>query len=608
MSVTYAGIPIRQPTRRQERWVKDNVDPADVWDFTRKTDRRSTLANFPFAGLIKTRPVSPHTLYWPTGATRWAIGYFLATDQDLAQIRPQVYGQAGGMYQAQPLVMGDGTNAITASLFMLPSRPLSYAPGGNQLYLLTLVDLRYYWYELAGVVSVTAGTTTWAQLYQSLGTILGVTINADPVNANYLTPDGSFTTNYEDAPVLLDACAWSCGQRVVLGLDGTVHAYNVTTSQTSVANQLALGYPVKAGGVFALTPGSFASAGGQTSDLAPILPAGITVTYPKAVDNHLQTPPAQDAYTATLAGLNLADFAGVSPHGGSRVYHDTAVANYHAGSPTNATQLQNLTNQIATDAYRYAASRLDVVFNGVVPWTPEGLSDSIEWYHGTDGCATRVTRQAWNDQVEELLHFSVTGDPAVYWDYAVAGIGSLVDQMCGQGIKTFQAVNFGQGTSTPNATDMKMAWDGNSASRTVLLQGHDGNKASLSVKGDVISQQHVTSRTSTTPPTVAAGPGAGTGPTVSVVGTDVCGLVTVTTGTAPAGVQSRIVRVTPNATFAGSCVPIITPANNNAAALAAAQQPTAQTTGGLWDIISGNTALAAGTTYVWNYHCIEYAV
>jgi hypothetical protein len=191
--------------------------------------------------------------------------------------------------------------------------------------------------------------------------------------------------------------------------------------------------------------------------------------------------------------------------------------------------------------------------------------------------------------------------------FTVDGTVNLSDQMLGQGIKTVQALNFGQATSTPNATDMKMSWDGNSASRTVLLQGHDGNGASLSVKSDVVSQQHFTSRSSSTPPTLSAGVGAGTGPTLAIAGTDVCGTITVTTGTGPSGVQSRVVRVTPHAGFGGTCAPVISPGNNNAAALAVGAQVTAQNAGSIWDIISGNTALAASTAYVWNYHVLEYA-
>jgi hypothetical protein len=109
--------------------------------------------------------------------------------------------------------------------------------------------------------------------------------------------------------------------------------------------------------------------------------------------------------------------------------------------------------------------------------------------------------------------------------------------------------------------------------------------------------------------TIAAGAGAGTTPTVSVAGTDVNGVVTVTTGTTP-GASAVVATVSFSValTQAGtSTVPktvILTPANAAASALSGAGKvwaDSAALAAASFTLNSGTAALTAATTYKWYY-------
>lgn len=107
-------------------------------------------------------------------------------------------------------------------------------------------------------------------------------------------------------------------------------------------------------------------------------------------------------------------------------------------------------------------------------------------------------------------------------------------------------------------------------------------------------------------PAIAAGTGAGTGPTVGVVGTPSGGTITVTTGTSPAASNATVATLTWPVTFPTGSAPVLSPANAAAAALSGATQAfmTGTTTTGV--LTGGSSALAASTTYAWNYRNLGY--
>lgn len=105
-----------------------------------------------------------------------------------------------------------------------------------------------------------------------------------------------------------------------------------------------------------------------------------------------------------------------------------------------------------------------------------------------------------------------------------------------------------------------------------------------------------------TVPTIAAGAGAGTGPTVSVTGTDTAGTITVVSGTLPS-VSSAIVTVTFNAAFGAAPRVVLWPANASASVLSFLPYVTSTTT--TFVVNASTVALGGSTTYLYNYHVIQ---
>lgn len=124
----------------------------------------------------------------------------------------------------------------------------------------------------------------------------------------------------------------------------------------------------------------------------------------------------------------------------------------------------------------------------------------------------------------------------------------------------------------------------------------------LSVAGN-IKTRHLIGQS--TAPSIAAGSGAGTGPTVSLSNsTDIAGLINVTTGSSPS-TAATVVTITFNAAYGTAPNVIITPAGANAAALSGTTQVYTTSTTTTFVITSGSAALTASTDYKWFFHVIQ---
>jgi hypothetical protein len=114
-----------------------------------------------------------------------------------------------------------------------------------------------------------------------------------------------------------------------------------------------------------------------------------------------------------------------------------------------------------------------------------------------------------------------------------------------------------------------------------------------------VSSVHLKGISST--PTILAGVGAGTSPTVSVSGNDTSMQVTITTGASPTGSGATIATVTYNTAFSATPHPIWSAANVNAAALNGANNISIDgASSNTFALIAGSTGLTASTTYKFN--------
>jgi hypothetical protein len=251
--LSYAGVPLLAPDEPLLAWGRVNLDWSWLPGWVERSWPGKGLARLGFGLHWPRGPVEVGKLVWPTGAQRWAHFHGVADSASLDLIRAQVY--QGGGYQAQPLTVSDGVTSVSPSLWMLPPRPLSQVAGAAGRWLLTLVCGRFFWWFRAAAVTITGGTTTWQDLYAALGSALGVSVAVDPIPAAYLKPAADLATQYEALPPLLDAAAYSVGQRIVYGLDGSVRAWNADNSRSQALLNLAQPWPVQAGGQLALFPG-----------------------------------------------------------------------------------------------------------------------------------------------------------------------------------------------------------------------------------------------------------------------------------------------------------------------------------------------------------------
>ncbi len=260
--LSYAGVNLAAPTAENAAWVRANIPYSALADSWRRSWPEIACTHLSYRGpqvLLRQawsldgaepqRPVESGKLFWPVGAARFALGHYLASDNQLAAIRTAI--GAGG---SAPLVLNDGKRpSLSINLWLLPARPLAQIAGSNGLNLLSLCDQRFFFWHQAANISITDGTTTWLQLYTAIAAALGIALAVDTIPAAYGTPPDMLTSHYRPLPLLMDAVCRSVGQRFVAGLDGSFRAMNAGSAaalQTSNLAGVGAG-PKLAGGQFA---------------------------------------------------------------------------------------------------------------------------------------------------------------------------------------------------------------------------------------------------------------------------------------------------------------------------------------------------------------------
>lgn len=168
---------------------------------------------------------------------------------------------------------------------------------------------------------------------------------------------------------------------------------------------------------------------------------------------------------------------------------------------------------------------------------------------------------------------------------------NLVTGMPVDGAVTYDLLKGNTTTSVATGLIAPFFYDGGGATAAYT-------PATSNPPGTLVVDGHVTS-SALAVPTIAAGPAAGTGPTVSITGNDQQGVITIVVGTSPAtGILATI--TFGNSWDAAPKATVIGPATANAGA-SGAFADTADMTTALWRLRAG-TALVAGTTYRFAYH------
>jgi hypothetical protein len=146
----------------------------------------------------------------------------------------------------------------------------------------------------------------------------------------------------------------------------------------------------------------------------------------------------------------------------------------------------------------------------------------------------------------------------------------------------------------------------NSTSNSIVLGNGSITRVSTSgaiVTTNDINAKHIKGNSGAL--SIAASTGAGTSPSgLTVTGTDMSGVVALTTGNSPS-INAVLATITYNTAFSSAPVVVITPANAATASLAATQAVWVNITTAGFTINTNATAVVSSTAYKWNYVVIQ---
>ena len=303
-----------------------------------------------------------NTLYIPvTGATRWSVGLFLVDDDRRAKIQAAIGSDSSG-----DLVAGDGTTTRTATMYLLTPHAVT-PPESPDLYILPLVDTRYFWqFDDVGDLTMTNGATAWSDIITEM--------LPTAVQAHYFKPDPlEFARLRQNTAQLFDAQAASTGRRLVVDLFAKSRAMQCPTDAEAAYAKI---YDKKV---------HYAAGGEQdATDVGQgLIPTQVRVLFPEHVGN---LPSGSGSlYAKTIsASEGIAPTVVDQPSGDEWCIFSTAAADltgYATGhNPWNQTDLDNLATQISTDLYAWTKRAYDLVCIGLWPFSPTGYED----YHLID--------------------------------------------------------------------------------------------------------------------------------------------------------------------------------------------------------------------------------
>jgi hypothetical protein len=241
MSLSLAGVflpPIDAALAEkiESRIPLDMVSPwtARAWPGKRRTGLPWPVGFKP----IPTR-VKVNMLTWPRGASRFAFGWFLASSNQAAVITNLAFGPTGTTTQQVPLVMftpGINSNEVfTTQVYCFAPIPLFRVSRGNNsflngMYLIPVVDQRYYWWGIScPALNIDGTSVTWSTVWGLLSTALGATIQFDTPNSAYRFPDTSLNLQGDPICQVIDACSSNLGQRIIVDYNGTVSSIQAST-------------------------------------------------------------------------------------------------------------------------------------------------------------------------------------------------------------------------------------------------------------------------------------------------------------------------------------------------------------------------------------------
>lgn len=405
MSIAYAGVPLVIPDPEIVGRIETAVKLGELY-LQSSPDAPMLSDEWQIPEYVHDIPVKLGRLQWPVGATQWAIGRFLATEDQLNSIRAQAYVGGSQGLVSLPLVMDDGQSRITTNLFMRPPRPMHQWTDGQSLYLLELVDERFFWWWKPAAIIVAPGML-WSDLVSAIADNLPSSISiTTPIDSKFLNPSHRLTCHYDYLPMLLDTIAYSLQRRIVRTLAGTVILQ--TADEAFAQSNILYGAwsdQVHFGGFYNFdvedTP----------VDLPSQVPNSVTMRFP-ADSPTGGTDPDFWTVVQNLSDLGLPQYFGKVVASGTNLVHTHARAFMMGSTPINLQELKDLCKVWSTEWYKWQTADDAIVYSGTVPWDGDGSLDVVEWSgyleEGTSTLApdmrTWVSREPMNDMAIKTFH------------------------------------------------------------------------------------------------------------------------------------------------------------------------------------------------------------
>jgi hypothetical protein len=351
-----------------------------------------------------------NTLTCPSGCSRFGTYHALITGEQLTAINAALLSSGSGNHA---LLLTDGAGGgFYTQMWMMPPRPVCQK-GTVELYLLTLVDWRWLnLYRLPGFVPWAPGGT-WADAISALMSAVAPVWFVTPfptIDAAYGNPSNrwpnSIGTDSTAAPLapMADAAFEAIGCRYCYVPFGAGTFEGLPTNPADILRQ-----PDAAKTLADLQWETWKNkvlCGGRLSvtDAIRSVPRSIFwFAYDRwdyGVDG--DSWPSGDAFKSVNVNggsfdidLALTDYADTTvglpiSYGSLQMVADLSGA---AGSVA----LAAYATQASTDFYKWALSRTDATFRGIIPWATTGFEDCIAWRVRDDGYTTTVYRRPFGD-------------------------------------------------------------------------------------------------------------------------------------------------------------------------------------------------------------------
>lgn len=316
-------------------------------------------------------------LWWPTGAGRFGVYYGLVDYDTLYKedgIRDNLYGfdddaSTWQDYDSILTICDNVHDPLSIQMWMLPPTPLSSPTLSNNLYLITLVDYRYWWWEKTLGDHSDGSLAEWGDIFGGCYSALFTDPSKwviDSIPGDYPNPGRILShSSGMPIPVMLDLAAASVGMRVSVDFDGTVRILGPTSAKIRRTSALS-DQRIHSGGWLnmktILTDGGWRDSRGQ-------IPDHITIFFQKTLD-------PMDGYNpVTIDTQDVTGFDTYEPN--TNGYNNLVFFSSYTTTDTGDRDAAAL--QIASDWLNYEAeSNVDATIPGLVPLKICGMFDVVE--------------------------------------------------------------------------------------------------------------------------------------------------------------------------------------------------------------------------------------